>query len=141
MKTDLQILKQLEEKVGKKFIQLSLDKITKGGINGYSIGENENITGLNLSFLRIPDYSFLKELKNLTTLDLWNNQISDISFLKELKNLTWLNIGNNQISDISFLKELKNLTTLDLSSNQISEIPTEITQLKYLRSLNLRQNK
>ncbi len=154
MRTDQQILEELEKEVGKKLERLSLDKIQEVSTfmsgsgsflieysNGYSIDENGNITGLNLESLNISDCLFLKELKNLTTLVLSFNQISDYSFLKELENLTALYLTSNQISDISFLKELKNLTTLDLSYNQISNIPFEIADLKYLRSLNLGRNK
>jgi Leucine-rich repeat (LRR) protein len=84
MKTDQQILEQLEKEGREKFEQLSLKKFAEGFINGYSIDENGNITCLSLFSLRISDISFLTELKNLTTLDLSSNQISDYSFLTEL---------------------------------------------------------
>ncbi len=88
MKTYRQILEQLEKQVGKKFEQLSLDSLRslnyiKENTNRYSIDENENIIYLNLSLLKISDFSFLKELKNLTMLNLWDNEISDISALKD----------------------------------------------------------
>ena len=100
MKTaDQQILEQLKREGREKFEQLSLKKIAEGFINGYSIDENGNITGLSLFSLRISDYSFLTELKNLTTLYLRNNQISDIpDEITQLKYLNKLNLGQNKIS-------------------------------------------
>ena len=139
MSRDLQIIEKLEKETGKKFKQLSPDKITKVITIGYSIDENENITGLNLFSLRLLEHSFLKELKNLTALNLSSNQISDISFLKELKNLTSLNLSSNQISDISFLQELKNLTTLNLRNNNIQNV-SFLKELKNLTTLNLHSN-
>jgi Leucine-rich repeat (LRR) protein len=81
---DLEIIKELEKKIGNK-----LDHY-------YSIDENENIIGVNLSRLEISDITSLRDLKNLTHLDLNHNQISDISPLKNLKNVD-INLTYNDI--------------------------------------------
>jgi len=99
MPKDLEIIEELEKKFGHKLDQLSQNFIHN--YIGYTIDENDNIIGLNLTGLKISDISSLKDLKNLINLDLERNQISDITFLKDLKYLTYLNLGGNQISDIS----------------------------------------
>jgi small GTP-binding protein len=96
---DLKIIKQIENKIGKKLEQLNIDEII-GFIKGYTIDENENIIGLNLGNFRFSDISFLKDLKNLTHLDLFNNQISEISSLKDLEDLKVVDLKHNKISEL-----------------------------------------
>ena len=105
----------------------------------YQLDDDGNITGLNLTFCRISDGSFLTELTGLTSLALSDNQISDGSFLTELTGLTSLALSSNQITDGSFLKELTGLTSLDLSDNRISDWPF-LTELTGLTSLDLSAN-
>lgn len=122
---DLEIIKQIEKKIGKKLERLDIGNVIDS-TNWYAIDENENVTGLNLYRLAISDLSFLKDLNCMTHLDLSYNQISDISPLKELNALTYLQIENNQISDISPLRNLKKLEYLSLVSNPITQVPCEI---------------
>jgi small GTP-binding protein len=135
---DLEIIKELEKKIGIKLEQSNIDEIT-GTTNGYAIDENENIIGMNLWLSKISNISSLKDLRNLTHLYLHTNRISDISSLKDLRNLTCLDLHDNQISDISSLTDLKNLTHLYLHNNRISDI----SPLKDLKNvdLNLTNNK
>ena len=164
MAKDLEIIKNLEKKIGEELKRFNPDEMEfiESPINrGYAIDENENIIGLNLNLLgisyisplkelkklkhlnlnysTISDFSSLKDLKNLTHLYLGCNQISDISSLKNLKDLTRLHLNYNHISDISSLKELKNLTQLYLEGNQILDI-APLKDLKNLTELNLHRN-
>ncbi|RVT78714.1 TIR domain-containing protein [Flavobacterium sufflavum] len=107
--------------------------------NSYSLNENHEIVGLNLSKCQISEISILKDLVSLTILKLGENKISDISSLENLVLLTNLNIENNKISDISILEKLKLLTNLDLGSNEISDI-SSLRNLTSLDSLALRNN-
>ncbi len=139
MSKDLEIIKELEKKLGKKLIKLDIKKFY-GGLNGFVKDKKERVVGLNLYYLEISDISGIKELKNLTHLNLRNNQLTDISGIKELKNLTHLNLRNNQLTNISLITELKNLTHLNLRNNQLTDIPG-IKELKKLTYLNLRDNR
>ena len=85
MSKDLEIIKELEKKIGER-----LDR-------RYSIDENENIIILDLSGLKISDILCLKDLKNLTELNLSNNQISNITSIKDLQNIKHLDLSNNKV--------------------------------------------
>jgi len=122
---DLEIIKEIEKIIGKELEQITLDKIT-GFENGYMVDENERVIGLNLDYSKIPDISFLKDLKNLSHLSLYNNQITDITPIKDLKNLKKLFVSNNQLTDLSPLKDLRNLKTLNLVDNNISQLSADI---------------
>ena len=136
---DLEIIKQLENKIGGK-LTLFLKKNIIGGMDGYRIDESENVVALNLCAIkRTLDFSFLKNLRNLSWLGLTYCQISDISFIKGLMNLTVLYLNDNLISDVSYLKNLKNLTYLYLGNNHISDI-SDLKNLKKLKELNLKGN-
>ncbi|NIM11825.1 MAG: hypothetical protein GTO45_06875, partial [Candidatus Aminicenantes bacterium] len=136
---DLEIIKQLEQQVGKKLKQMPLEEIMPSATNGFAIDENSNIIGLNLYNSNISDISFLRDLTHLTHLKLSVNQISDILPLKELNALTELRLEKNQISDISPIKELNALTSLSLDYNQISDI-SPIKELNALTKLSLGDN-
>jgi small GTP-binding protein len=139
MSKDLEIIKELEKKLGKRLINLDIKKFY-GGLNGFVTDKKERIIGLNLYYLEISDISGIQELKNLTHLNLRNNQLTNISGIQELKNLTHLNLRNNQLTGIPGIKELKNLTYLNLRDNQLTDI-SGIKELKNLTHLNLRNNR
>ena len=74
--TDLDIIKQLEQEIGKELKQTSLDKISGSYNNGYAVDENNHVIGLNLDkleLLTVPDA--LLSLKNLQKLSLRRNKI------------------------------------------------------------------
>jgi len=165
--TDLEILRKIEERIGKKLKKISEDEIKEEFnsyliLDYYSINKNNEITGIsiykiyykkfydliiNLKKLKylylldnqIIDISALKDLTNLNNLNLFNNQIRDISALKDLTNLNNLNLSNNQIIDISALKDLTNLNNLSLSYNQIRDI-SALKDLTNLNNLGLSYN-
>ena len=138
---DLEIIKQIE-KILKVELQL-IDKIEYYK-KGYSLNQNKQIIGLNITDCEIKDLnriiSPLKELKSLTELNLSGNQISDISTLKDLKSLIELNLNRNEISDVSPLLDLKSLTELNLNRNEISDV-SPLIDIKSLTELNLSENK
>lgn len=157
---DIDIIKEIEDRIGIELQKLDVEDIEKDSI-GYSIDKEGNVTGLNLYSLKMPNVSFLKDLKNLKHLNLMNNQIfrilpllgltnitqlylsgnyiSDYPILKDLKNLTTLYLSSNKVSDISFLKNLKKLTSLHLSFNAISDI-SSLKDLHHLTNLHLKNN-
>jgi len=162
MANDLELIKELEKKIGRELPERNFKYILDSSTNGFSFDEEGNVIGLNLdrielgpkaAFLSkfrhleklnlektgITDYSFLQGLNNLTQLYLWHNQIKDISFLKNLSNLTDLVLGGNNINDFSVLKELTQLTQLSLWKNQITDI-SFFQVLRNLKKLDLRDN-
>ena len=128
--TDLAIIKQLEQEIGKKLDQISLDKITSDFDNGYAVDENKNVVGLNLDeseLYTIPNA--LINLKNLQKLSLYSNKIDELpAAFGQLQKLSYLGLENNQLKKlpISFV-QLQNLGRLDLSRNQLKELPTWYT--------------
>ena len=157
--TDLEILRKIEGRIGKKFEKVSEDEIIKKfdkeDYSYYSINKNDKITGLsifninyrnfydlmisfkNLQYLYLShnnlDLSVLTDFINLSYLSLRCNQLSNITPLKNLTNLNTLDISHNQIIDISALKDLTNLNSLNISHNNIL---IDITPLKNLTNLN-----
>jgi len=160
---DLERIKYIEEKLGIKLNQVSLENlftekyfltelgfnlsyIQKSyfpykGVRNYSIDEAGNVTGLGLDFcnLFLLGDNYLKSFKYLKKLKLKNTRQSDYSFLFQLENLEELDLSNNNLSDVNFLSQLKGLTLLDLSDNKLFNV-TFLSQLKSLTSLYLRSN-
>jgi internalin A len=158
MENDLELIKQLEEKLGKNLKEIPHARIGTSLDNSYAVDDNGNVTGLNLlgtetmelssiaiekfnhlthlslDSNKLSNISFLEKITQLKRLDLENNQISDISPIVNLTNLTTLTLYNNKISDISALKKLTQLTKLKLYDNQITDISAleTLTQLKRL---------
>jgi small GTP-binding protein len=134
---DLEIIKRLEEEIGKELEQVNIDNF--GGGDRFVL-ENRKVIGLNLFQSNLPAIpAILLELKHLTHLSLSSNSLLDISPLKKLNNLTALYLVENQIADISPLKELTNLTTLALSSNPLEDI-SPLMELANLTTLALSSN-
>jgi Leucine-rich repeat (LRR) protein len=98
MGNDIEIIKQIEEKIWNRLKRLDIGNVI-GTHNGYVMDENENVIGLNLYDWDISGISFLEDLNHLTHLNLGSNQISDISPVKELNALTHLFLFENKISD------------------------------------------
>lgn len=66
---------------------------------------------------------------NISSLSLFHKKIPDISFVGQLKHLRRLDVRGNNITDISPLMGLKKLTHLLLSYNQITTLPREVIDL------------
>ena len=166
MSTDLELIKQLEKEIGKKFKEGEIDF---GNPNQQAYQRNSTGDVIKLTLYKgklgkfprtIPKFRKLEslslfdnqrnslppeitQLTNLTVLDLSSNQLSTLPpEITQLKNLTTLYLWGNQLSTLQTeITQLTNLTTLDLSDNQISALPPEITQLKNLTDLDLSDNK
>jgi Leucine-rich repeat (LRR) protein len=121
--TDLDIIKQLEQEIGRKLRQISLDKVTSWNKeNGYAVDENNNVVGLNLDYsglFTIPNA--LINLKNLQRLSIVSNKIAELpTTFAQLQNLSELILENNQLKELSaWFGQLQNLSYLDLSGNQL----------------------
>ena len=128
MATDLEIIKQLEKRIGKELKQLELDEIITSIDNGYAVDPHGNITGLHLD----------------------KNELTEIpAEILQLKNLQVLSLSFNQLTSIpGEIGKLGNLQRLDLRSNQLASIPEEITGLDleinweddYKKGINLQNN-
>jgi small GTP-binding protein len=152
MTSDRELIKQLEKEIGRELEERTFEEIGNYKNQGYAIGENGEVVGLNLDLIelktvpvslskfhylkklslintQLTDFSFLQGLSKLTQLNLMNNQIIDISFLQGLRNLRQLDLSFNQITDISFLQGLSHLEKLDLRNNQIKELPEALVKL------------
>jgi len=115
--TDLDIIAQLEQRIGRKLEKL--DEISWESV-GYQFNENNQVIGLGLQNCK------LTELPTEIT---------------QLQNLQDLKINYNQLRTLPpEIGQLQNLQGLGLNSNQLSSLPPEIGQLQNLQFLSLYSN-
>ncbi len=122
---ELESLKKLEAKIGKKLLELPISDIWEL-TNGFSADDEGHMSGLNLWNAGITDISFLRDFPWLTHLNLEYNKITGLSPLQRLTNLTELWLNTNQITNLSPLLPLKKLKLLDLRGNKISRLPAQL---------------
>ena len=103
------------------------------------IANYKNVKILDLRWNKIKDVKPLENLKKLEVLKINFNQIEDIKPLLNLPNLRELWIHNNKISDIRGIAKLTTLEHLDVSFNPLKNGVEEISQLKNLKRLELRE--
>ena len=128
--TDLELIKQLEQEIGRKLPQISLDKISSDLDNGYAVDENNDVVGLNLDkseLYTIPNA--LLNLKNLHRLSLYSKKIYELpESFGQLQNLSSLDLSDNQLKDLpASFGQLQNLSVLVLENNQLKELPAWYT--------------
>ncbi len=131
--TNLQIIKQIEQKLG---VELERNDKIEWNTRNYIFNEKNEVSKLSLYNCKIKDLGriieFLKELKSLTSLYLRDNEISDISFLKDLKRLRGLDLSDNNISELPYnvFNNLKNIENWDdvLTNNPMKNPPFEILE-------------
>ena len=99
----------------------------------------KNLKILDLRWNKIKDVKLLENLKKLEILKINFNQIEDIKPLLNLPNLKELWIHNNKISDIRGIGKLTKLEHLDVSFNPLKNGVEEISRLKNLKRLELRE--
>ena len=103
------------------------------------ISNYKNVKELDLRWNKIKDMTPLENLKKLEVLKINFNQIENIKSLLNLTNLRELWIHNNKISDIRGIGKLTNLEHLDVSFNPLKNGVEEISRLKNLKRLELRE--
>ena len=103
------------------------------------ISNYKNVKELDLRWNKIKDMTPLENLKKLEVLKISFNQIENIKPLLNLTNLKELWIHNNKISDIRGIKKLTKLEHLDVSFNPLKNGVEEISRLKNLKRLELRE--
>ena len=103
------------------------------------IANYKNVKILDLRWNKIKDVKPLENLKKLEVLKINFNQIEDIKPLLNLPNLKELWIHNNKISDIRGIGKLTKLEHLDASFNPLKNGVEEISRLKNLKRLELRE--
>ena len=103
------------------------------------ISNYKNVKELDLRWNKIKDMTPLENLKKLEVLKINFNQIENIKPLLNLTNLRELWIHNNKISDIRGIKKLTKLEHLDVSFNPLKNGVEEISRLKNLKRLELRE--
>ncbi|BBM47185.1 hypothetical protein JMUB3933_0685 [Leptotrichia wadei] len=103
------------------------------------ITDYRNVKVLDLRWNKIKDVKPLKNLKKLEVLKINFNQIEDIKPLLNLTNIKELWLHNNKISDIRGIGKLTKLEHLDISFNPLKNGIKEISGLKRLKRLELRE--
>ena len=103
------------------------------------ITDYRNVKVLDLRWNKIKDVKPLKNLKKLEVLKINFNQIVDIKPLLNLTNIKELWLHNNKISDIRGIGKLTKLEHLDISFNPLKNGIKEISGLKRLKRLELRE--
>ena len=103
------------------------------------ISNYKNVKELDLRWNKIKDVTPLENLKKLEVLKINFNQIENIKPLLNLPNLRELWIHNNKISDIRGIGKLTKLEHLDVSFNPLKNGVEEISRLKNLKRLELRE--
>ena len=103
------------------------------------ITDYRNVKVLDLRWNKIKDVKSLKNLKKLEVLKINFNQIEDIKPLLNLTNIKELWLHNNKISDIRGIGKLTKLEHLDISFNPLKNGIKEISGLKRLKRLGLRE--
>jgi small GTP-binding protein len=131
--SDLEVIKEIEQRIGKKLEKVKLDSVISS-MGSYTLNQQQQLIGLNLDRCQLNNISFLGTCIHLQKLSLDSNQLTDISSLQTLTNLTWLNLTENRLTDISSLQTLTNLIVLDLSLNQLTDISSlqALTNLTWL---------
>ncbi|WP_304178011.1 leucine-rich repeat domain-containing protein, partial [Leptotrichia trevisanii] len=94
---------------------------------------------LDLRWNKIKDIKPLENMKKLEVLKINFNQIENVKPLLNLPNLKELWIHNNKISDIRGIGKLTKLEHLDVSFNPLKNGVEEISGLKNLKRLELRE--
>ena len=103
------------------------------------ISNYKNVKELDLRWNKIKDMTPLENLKKLEVLKINFNQTENIKPLLNLTNLRELWIHNNKISDIRGIGKLTKLEHLDVSFNPLKNGVEEISRLKNLKRLELRE--
>ena len=103
------------------------------------IANYKNVKILDLRWNKIKDVKPLENLKKLEVLKINFNQIEDIKPLLNLTNLKELWLHNNKINDIRGIGKLTKLEHLDVSFNPLKNGVEEISRLKNLKRLELRE--
>ena len=120
MTRDLQIIQQLQSKLGRYRFEYKVD--------------NGKVTELELSFKELKNEDLeligelIGELTSLKYLHLSCSLITEIQGLEKLTELQKLHLGDNKISKIQGLEKLTNLQEISLKENKIPE--KEIKQFK-----------
>ena len=91
--------------------------------------------GLDISYIEIDQFCFLKELSKLQRLRLRGIKLESLVPITNIENLQKslqeLDLRKAQLKDIKAIEKLKNLSTLDLRDSQVSK-----SQIEYLKKNN-----
>ena len=101
-------------------LRLGIEKELKK--QGLSFSDVDQLTSLDLSYLRIESLKGIEKLTNLESLNLSNNVLVSIEELSYLKKLRILDIQNNIIRDLIPISDLENLEILLIRNNDIEDI-------------------
>ena len=126
--------------LGKYNINTEKIELKNKGLEEIScIANYKNVKVLDLRWNKIKDVKPLGNLKKLEVLKINFNQIENVKPLLNLSNLKELWIHNNKISDIRGIGKLTKLEHLDVSFNPLKNGVEEISRLKNLKRLELRE--
>ncbi|BBM45631.1 leucine-rich repeat domain-containing protein [Leptotrichia trevisanii] len=126
--------------LGKYNINTEKIELKNKGLEEIScIANYKNVKVLDLRWNKIKDVKPLGNLKKLEVLKINFNQIENVKPLLNLSNLKELWIHNNKISDIRGIGKLTKLEHLDVSFNPLKNGVEEISGLKNLKRVELRE--
>ncbi|MEZ5357378.1 MAG: COR domain-containing protein [Candidatus Zixiibacteriota bacterium] len=142
MLTDLRIIADLSEFIGRQLIAAKNLYIEKTNVGVYQINKDEQVIKLDMDYHEleiIPDMIF--RLTHLESLSLRNNKITSIpAGISKLKRLRSLYLSNNKIQSISKGIDSSNLEELFIPHNRLSKLPSEISQFTKLKKLLISDN-
>jgi Leucine-rich repeat (LRR) protein len=136
---DLEIIRQLQEKIGKRIPLLENEDFIKTNF-GFII-RNHRIVSLSLFKQEIWGIPIeIGKLVELEKLYLRENRLEKLPDLSSLKLLQELDLSYNQLKELPVtLGNIPTLTTLILNDNLLKKIPISLTSLR-LKKLNLLNN-
>lgn len=140
--TDLDIIAQLEQYVGRKLKQLGRIDSWNRSI-GYQLNKQQQVINLGLYDYALQELpTEVTQLQNLQILVLSFNHLRALPLkITQLQNLKELYLNSNQLITLPpEIAQLQNLQILVLSFNQLHTLPPEIGNLRNLRTLSLDNN-
>jgi small GTP-binding protein len=139
MSTDLDIIKQLEQTIGKKLKKL--DEVYWS--SGYQLNNQQQVIRLDLSHCQLGYLpKEIGQLHNLKVLNLQNCDLTQLpKEIGQLSKLELLNLEWNKLTQLpKEIGQLSKLERLILCSNKLTQLPKEIGQLSKLELLDLEHN-
>lgn len=144
MKTDRELLKELEKKLGIKIAiipnNVSIEKFFSESQSRAAFSDNEELLNLSIVGIDLLDIELLNIFSNLKLFILYKCHLQNPTYFSSMNQLTHLCLLHTDITDLKPISTLKKLAFLDLSSNQISDI-TPLKELTQLPQLGLNFNR
>lgn len=119
-----------------------VEKIDLSGVkvNDWSVLEQlKGVKELDLSNLGLDTLIMLKNMTGLRTLNVSNNKLRSLHGLEKCVLLESLNFSGNEVVDLSPIADCQNLLALQFNNNKVVDIST-VKNFAHLRALHLSNN-